>query len=458
MFAGRRGEPSRSTPPGPQLPCGGVTAARERRRAGAFPAGFTWGVATAAHQIEGGNVNNDWWAWEHDPASGTVEPSGDACDSFHRWREDVQLVADMGLGAYRFSLEWSRIEPAEGEFSLAALEHYRRVCAACHGHGIVPVVTFHHFTTPLWLTARGGWEAPDAPERFARFVERADRVPGRPDRVGLHHQRAQRRRRHGVLPGRVPAGGEGRLHALRRGERGDGARPPVGRRRAARRARETSRSASRSPWRRSRPPRAGSRCATPPRRCSRTSSCVPPAGDDFVGVQCYTRMHFGPDGLAPNDPDVPLTQMGDERWPQAVEHTVRRAAAVSGRPVVVTENGIATADDAERIAFVSDALRSAHRCLEEGIDLRGYFVLEPAGQFRVAPRLRPQVRAGGGGPRAPSSAGPSRARTGSAKWPAATVCARRAHDGVTGSELAATLGLRRADSARGVLSERARLP
>jgi beta-glucosidase len=97
-------------------------------------------------------------------------------------------------------------------------------------------------------------------------------------------------------------------------------------------------------------------------------------GDDFVGVQCYTRMHFGPDGLAGNDPAVPLTQMGDERWPQAVEHTVRRAAAISGRPVMVTENGIATDDDTERIAFVSEALESAHRCICEGIDLRGYFV------------------------------------------------------------------------------------
>ena len=110
-------------------------------------------MATAAHQIEGGNVNNDWWDWEHNPDSGTVAPSGDACDSFHRWREDVDLVAELGLAAYRFSLEWSRIEPAEGEFSLAALEHYRRICAACHGRGILPVVTFHHFTTPLWLAA-----------------------------------------------------------------------------------------------------------------------------------------------------------------------------------------------------------------------------------------------------------------------------------------------------------------
>jgi beta-glucosidase len=97
-------------------------------------------------------------------------------------------------------------------------------------------------------------------------------------------------------------------------------------------------------------------------------------GDDFVGVQCYTRMHFGPEGLADNDPTVPVTQMGDERWPKAVEHTVRRAAAISGRPVVVTENGIATDDDTERIAFLTEALESAHRCLDEGIDLRGYFV------------------------------------------------------------------------------------
>ena len=132
-----------------------------------------WGAATAAHQIEGGNVNNDWWAWEHNPDSGCAESSGDACNSLHRWPEDVDLVAAMGLGAYRFSIEWSRIEPAEGEFSLAALDYYRRICAACRERGIAPVVTFHHFTKPTWLSARGGWEAADAPEAFARFVARA---------------------------------------------------------------------------------------------------------------------------------------------------------------------------------------------------------------------------------------------------------------------------------------------
>src|SRR5918997_121839 len=138
-----------------------------------FPDGFLWGTATAAHQVEGGNWNNDWWMWEHNPDSGCAEPSGDACDSYHRYGEDIALIAELGLDNYRFSLEWSRIEPEEGEFSRAALDHYRRVCAACHEAGIDPVVTYHHFTTPRWVAARGGWEDPATADRFARFAERA---------------------------------------------------------------------------------------------------------------------------------------------------------------------------------------------------------------------------------------------------------------------------------------------
>jgi len=107
-----------------------------------FPAGFTWGTATAAHQIEGGNTNNDWWAFEHDPGSPAAESSGDATDSYHRWREDADLVAALGFDNYRFSLEWSRIEPAEDEWSTASLDHYRRICAACHGHRLPRRVLF----------------------------------------------------------------------------------------------------------------------------------------------------------------------------------------------------------------------------------------------------------------------------------------------------------------------------
>src|SRR5688572_33314574 len=91
-----------------------------------FPDGFLWGTATAAHQIEGGNWNNDWWAWEHAEGSGCAESSGDACDSWHRWPDDVATVAGLGFDNYRFSIEWSRIEPEDGEFSQAALDHQRR--------------------------------------------------------------------------------------------------------------------------------------------------------------------------------------------------------------------------------------------------------------------------------------------------------------------------------------------
>ena len=88
-----------------------------------FPKGFLWGTATAAHQVEGNNTNNDWWEWEHRADTPCKEPSGDCCDQYHLYPSDIKLIADLGLQAYRFSIEWSRVEPAEGEFSQAALQH-----------------------------------------------------------------------------------------------------------------------------------------------------------------------------------------------------------------------------------------------------------------------------------------------------------------------------------------------
>ena len=95
-----------------------------------FPDGFRWGTATPAHQVEGGNWNNDWWAWEHAPDTPCEAPSGDACDQWNLYDGDIALCAALGFDNYRFSIEWSRIEPEEGEFSAAALEHYAKVGAA----------------------------------------------------------------------------------------------------------------------------------------------------------------------------------------------------------------------------------------------------------------------------------------------------------------------------------------
>ena len=140
-----------------------------------FPKNFWWGTATASHQVEGGNVYNDTWLMEHTPGTDFIESSGDAVDHYHRYADDIALLADLGFNMYRFSLEWSRIEPEEGEFNLSELEHYRRMLAACRQHGITPMVTYHHFSSPRWLMRYGGWSGAKTPELFARFCERAAR-------------------------------------------------------------------------------------------------------------------------------------------------------------------------------------------------------------------------------------------------------------------------------------------
>jgi len=202
-----------------------------------FPNGFLWGTATAAHQVEGNNVNSDHWLMEHVPGTIYAEPSGDACDHYHRYPEDIALLAELGFNMYRFSIEWARIEPEEGEFSKASLEHYRRMLATCHEHGLTPMVTFHHFTSPRWLIAAGGWEDKDTPE--------------------------------------------------------------------------------------------------------------------------------------------------------ALEATIRCAASVTGIPVIVTENGIATADDTRRIEYIQRALQGVANCLKDGLDVRGYIYWSALDNFEWMQGYRP---------------------------------------------------------------------
>jgi len=357
--------------------------------ADAYPNGFLWGTATAAHQVEGGNVHNDWWAFEHAPGTPCVEPSGDACDSWHRWPEDVELVASLGLNAYRFSLEWSRIEPEDGEWSRAALEHYRRQCARCHELGLVPVVTLNHFTIPGWVAARGGWEWSEGPERFARFCRRAGEYLG--DLVGwactLNEPNVVSMMGYswGVFPPAVrdadrrravtAALCRGHVLAVEELRAGPGAYP-------------VGLTLSMTDYQ-AMP--GGEEDMDGMRRDNEDVFLEATAGDDFVGVQCYSRLRVGPEGMLGPEPGVPVTQMGYEYWPQAVEATVRRAwEFTGGTPVVVTENGISTSDDTERIAFVTDALAGVRRCLADGIDVRGYFYWSLLDNFEWVLGYRPR--------------------------------------------------------------------
>lgn len=138
-----------------------------------FPEDFSWGVATAAHQVEGNNTNNDWWEWERQEGhirKGDI--SGLACNWWENAEADFDRAAALGVNALRLSVEWSRVEPHRGTFDDAALERYVEMVRGLQGRGIEPMVTLHHFANPRWLADQGGWENDEAVDFFVRFVER----------------------------------------------------------------------------------------------------------------------------------------------------------------------------------------------------------------------------------------------------------------------------------------------
>lgn len=359
----------------------------------AFPKDFWWGTATASHQVEGNNVNNDTWALEHTPGTIHVEPSGDAIDHYHRYREDIALLGQLGFNLYRFSLEWSRIEPEDGHFSTAALDHYRRMLAACHENSLTPMVTFHHFTAPRWLMAQGGWGGVDTAAKFARFCERAMRHFG--DLMGaactLNEVNISRLiASAGFLPPRDVLVQAPWWQAVARQLNTSPADLSMMLFASSAREVDTIMSAHRQAvtaikaangkipvgitlaMQEIQPVQGGEETAAQMRESVHNDYLDRLAGDDFIGVQTYSRVRVGPDGPVRAEPDAEVTQMGYEFYPEALEATIREATARTRLPAIVTENGIGTGDDTRRIEYVRRALRGVHNCLRDGIDVRGY--------------------------------------------------------------------------------------
>jgi len=150
-----------------------------------FPKGFLWGTATAAHQVEGQNTNNNWSDWENQPGRIVEGQKAELADDWWggRWQEDLQRAFDTGQNAHRFSIEWSRIQPAADRWDEAALDRYVEIVRWLADHKMTPLVTLHHFTDPLWLMASGGWENPETPALFEAFVRHV--VPALKDYVNL---------------------------------------------------------------------------------------------------------------------------------------------------------------------------------------------------------------------------------------------------------------------------------
>ena len=380
----------------------------------AFPKGFFIGAATAAHQVEGNNIHSDYWAQELLPHTSFTEPSGLACDHYHRYEEDIALLARAGLNAYRFSIEWARIEPEEGKFDEAEIEHYRQVIACCKANGVEPIVTLHHFTSPAWLIRKGGWEAESTIEYFRRYAAYVTEKLGGELRyictineanMGLQlaaiskrymlmaQQAAQAKSAEGTV--QVGMNFEKMMEnmkfaAMENAQVFGTPQPQIF---------VSSRTAEGDilVFRAHQAAKAAIKALYPDMQVGITLSlhdCQAVEGgeaaaaaewdeefrhylpyirdDDFLGVQNYTRTLFGPQGQLPAPQGAELTQMEYEFYPQALEHVLRKVHEDFKGNLIVTENGVAVADDSRRVEFIRRALAGVERCISDGIPVKGY--------------------------------------------------------------------------------------
>ena len=354
------------------------------------PPGFLWGTAISGHQSEGNNTNSDAWLMENMRPSMFRERSGDACDSYHRYAEDFEIAARLGFNTYRLGIEWARIEPSEGSFSNAELDHYARMLEACRAQGLKPVVTFNHFTTPLWFAMRGGFEVADAPDLFARYCRKVAEHLGGLMHLATTFNEANIQLLVNLFPqfaAGLPRAREAiaaaaratnsphfsRLayadpaivtplmqEAHRRGyEAIKAVRPalPVGLTLTTQDIQAVGPASLAEAWR---------------QRLYGDWVAVARSHADFFGVQTYTRFRVDAEGLVAPPTGAELTLSGYEFYPQALAATIRWAHAAIGKPIYVTESGIATEDDSRRILFIDQALDGVRACLDEGIEVHSY--------------------------------------------------------------------------------------
>ncbi|HVX45665.1 MAG TPA: GH1 family beta-glucosidase [Mycobacteriales bacterium] len=398
-----------------------------------FPDGFAWGTATASYQIEGavdegGKSPSIWDTFAHTPgkiADGNVGDIAD--DHVHRYAEDIEIMRRLGVTHYRFSLSWPRLQPdARGELNPAGLDFYSRLVDGLLAAGIVPWVTLYHWDLPQSLEDAGGWPERDTAYRFADFAAAvhdrlADRIvnwttlnepwcaaflgyasgthaPGRTEPA------ASLRAAHHLLLGHGLA-----VRAMRDQQRGSTIGLTVNLypvvpasdsepdREAARRIDALGNRLFLDPPLRGSYPADLLEDVGPIAAIQDGDAAIIAAPLDFLGVNYYSR-HIVRGGAENSGPtpwvgcsdvefvkrDIPVTDMGWEIDPQGLYDVLARIHAEYPRiPLYVTENGAAFVDEVEadgavhdpdRIAYLEQHFRIAHRAIEDGIDLRGYFV------------------------------------------------------------------------------------
>ncbi len=382
-----------------------------------FPKGFLVGAATAAHQVEGNNTNSDCWAQEQMPHSTYKEKSGIACDHYNRYAEDIRLMREAGLNAYRFSIEWARIQPEDGVFDDEQIEHYRKVIRCCRENSIEPIVTLFHFSSPVWIIRKGGWEAETVVEDFEKYVTYVIRALGKElkyvctiNEANMGLQVAAISRRYTMMAKRAAeaaaknGGGEVQMglnmqammenmkfqamenaelfgtpqpHCFNLGGSEHSDQLTMKCHQAAKKAIKALYPEIQVGLTLSlhdvQPVEGGEARAeeTWAEEFTHYLPCI--QGDDFLGVQNYTRTIVGAEDDLPVPDGAERTQMGYEYYPQALEHVIRSVAKDFKGNLMVTENGVSCDDDSRRVNFINIATDGVANCIADGIPVKGYF-------------------------------------------------------------------------------------
>jgi beta-glucosidase len=377
-----------------------------------FPPDFRWGCATAAHQVEGDNANNDWYAWEQVEGHITGgQKSGLACDWWHNAEADLERAAAMGQNAHRMSVEWSRIEPSEGKWDDAALDRYRQMLRFMREHGIEPMVTLHHYTTPLWLTEKGGWENPAIIPLFERFATKVVQSLGEFCDLWCTLNEPIPYAAHGWVVGApsaeahynitYPPGKSDLNLAMKVIENlflAHGAayyaihrvqpharvgiahvlsyfqplhpNSPLDRFVVGGRDRLMNRGSLDGTLRGRIPRIIGSRHV---RELENTS--------DYIGLNYYTRTTLTFDASSPatlftKEVLPPGTEISDgnygEVYPEGIYHLLKQVGRY-GKPIYITENGLPDADDDRRPAFLITHLRQVWKAIMQNVPVMGYY-------------------------------------------------------------------------------------
>jgi beta-glucosidase len=379
-----------------------------------FPDGFLWGTATASHQVEGNNTNNDWWTWEQEP--GHIHDgsrSGLACDWWNRAEEDFDRAKALNNNALRLSLEWSRIEPREGEWSDEAIARYRQMLQGLRDRGLELMVTLWHFTNPWWLAAKGGWGNHATAALFARYAAKCAEALGDLVRLWCTLNEPMVHAVSGYLTGDWPPQEHSLTKAFRVAAnlvRGHGAAYRV-----MKQIQPDAQIGIAQHFRLfdpanplSRPDRFVANLRNYLFNTSFVQSCidgalrfpfgwntrVPDAVDsiDFIGVNYYHRDRIVFDLMKPGmlfGRELPVERPAGypswfaEVYPEGLYRWLKQMA-VYGKPLYVTENGYLDNTSTGSPAYILRHLANVHRAIAEGVPVKGYFYWSLVDNFEWA--------------------------------------------------------------------------